>query len=146
MSKVEKVRQLIAMALNEATAPEEARSFAFAAVSLIASERIELRDPALINPNRVLLQDLLDRGDERLEKRRWPEAGPTPRARPVARKPDDHVAAGSDRMITSKAAGYCAVCRDAFPKGERVVFRPATQDLAHAACHTSDRAPEPPPG
>lgn len=150
VSKIDKIRKLIAMATNDATTPEEARTFALTAITLIVSEKIELRDPGLVGagPSQVSLDELLKRGDERLQRdRRWPDAGPTPRARPVRRADGSmQQPAGSDTMITTRAAGFCAECKDAFPKGARMVWRKATQDLAHLACHTSDRAPEPPPG
>lgn len=147
MSKLSKVRQLIAMAMNEGTTPEEARTFAFTAVSIIVSEGLEIRDASLVGggPSQVSLDDLLRRGEERIERerggRRWPDAGPTPRARPVAREKP-----GGDRMITTKTAGFCAECRDAFPRGERVVWRGATSDLVHVACHGRDGVREDSPG
>lgn len=145
MSKLEKVRQLIAMATNAGTAPEEARSFALTAVRLIASEGIELRERSRLDAKIDMLDDMLS-GQASAPRRRWPDAGPSPRARPMRRADGTDAPAAGDRMITTKAAGFCAVCRDTFPKGERVVWRTATQDLAHAGCHASNRTPEPSPG
>lgn len=143
MSKLDKVRQLIAMATNAGTTPEEARSFALTAVRLIAAEGFELRERSRLDAKIEMIDEMLS-GQASAAKRRWPDAGPSPRARP-ARRADDASTAG-DRIITTKVAGFCSVCRDTFPKGERVVWRTATQDLAHTSCHASNRTPEPAPG
>lgn len=126
------------MATNDATGPEEARTFALAAVRLIVSEKLELRKQL---SERLSALDEIMGSYEPSSRRRWPGAGPSPRARAVVKE-----SGPSDKMVSAKAAGYCAVCRDAFPKGEKVVWRVATQDCAHLACHTSCRTPEPSPG
>lgn len=145
MSTLEKVKRLIVMASAEGMALEEARAMALTAVRLIARDGLVLSDPLGDDPM-TAEEDHNFQHRERVARdtiRRWPEAGPTPRARPVRRADGTTAEQSADRMVTAKAAGFCAVCADAFPKGERVVWRKATQDIAHLACHASVRTTEP---
>ncbi len=118
---------------------------ALTAVRLIARDGLVLSDP-IEDELRAADGERDLRHSERVGRdtvRRWPEAGPTPRARPVRRADGSSAEQSADRVVTAKSAGFCAVCADAFPKGERVVWRKATQDIAHLGCHASVRTTEP---
>lgn len=148
MTTLDKVRGLIAMASADGMALEEARAMALTAVRLIARDNLVISDPLDAEDGRRTPND--ERNLQRSERegretlRRWPEAGPTPRARAV-RRPDGSTnsAPPVDLVVTARAAGFCAICGDAFPKGERVVWRVATRDIAHLGCHASVRTADP---
>ncbi len=120
---------------------------ALTAVRLIARDGLEICEPGSV----PLASARPSRSAERAAEetvRRWPAAGPTPRARPKRSDGSEvHEPTGTGtRIVTTKTAGFCAVCGDAFPKGEKVVWRTVSQDLAHLSCHVSVRTPEPSSG
>lgn len=149
MSALEKVKRLIVMASADGMAIEEARAMALTAVRLIVRDGLVLSDPFadVVSGHRAADEDRDLQRSERAGRetiRRWPDAGPTPRARAVRRADGTNASpATADRMVTAKAAGFCSVCGDAFPKGERVVWRSLTQDISHLACHASARTGDP---
>lgn len=112
---------------------------ALTAVRLIARDGLVISDPLEADADQERNLQRSER-EGRETVRRWPNAGPTPRARAV---PPDGSSSVADRMVTAKAAGFCVVCGDAFPKGERVVWRKASQDIAHIGCHASVRTGDP---
>ena len=130
-TKLEQVRSLIALAGNESTPTEEARSAAHTAARVIMREGFE------ISEKRSAVSKFLDdlSSVEAAPRRRWPEAGPSPRG--VSREKKQQ--AQGDVVITAKSAGFCAECGDAYPKGARVVWQGKDRRIVHRECHSARR-------
>jgi hypothetical protein len=92
------------------------------AVKMISDGKIRLGEPQLA-PAAMF---------EEPSRRRWPSAGPTPKARPrtESRTPPPIV----DRVIVAKTAGFCSDCGDTYVKGERVVWLASQRQFVHIEC------------
>lgn len=128
---IARIMKLIDLAIDDRTPIEEARTAGVTACQMIARHKLTLTDPAkAVEASGIDLGSFFHEVEIVESVRRWPDAGPTPRGRPAKPKRERE----GDRVVTAQSAGFCALCGDAYTKGERVIFMAERREIAHGTC------------
>jgi len=130
-AKLDQIRSLLTLAADERTPIEEARNAALAAARLIVRGEYTVLEKG----NGFDFSALVSEIQNEAPRRRWPEAGPSPRGFSREKKPEPR----SDVVITARSAGFCEECGDTYPKGSRVIWQGKDRRIVHRECHSARR-------
>ncbi len=157
---LQKVHLLIELAARDDTPIDEARAAAFTAVRLIKKHGFKISDGSVgsttpraffkgglgVDFEEMFKQAIANSESAKAKtRRRWPDAGKTPRAKPrdsgrpfpgpETKSPETETYDSSHVVLVAQHAGICSVCNDVYGKGERIIWMPNDKVICHLNCY-----------